>query len=135
MKPNELRIGNYIHRLDLVSKEPRIENVIELQENKAVCSGPFKVNLSYDDLQPIPLTEQWLIEFGFEKKTYQNLTLYCYSLKVLSHGEISFHPKDSGFNLDLGTTTGYQFGKTKIKYVHQLQNLYFALTGEELTTT
>jgi len=83
--------------------------------------------------QPIQLTEEWLLKCGFEKKTYAHLTLYYFSLKVLSHGEISFHPKENGFNIDLGTTTGYQFGTTNIKYVHQLQNLYFALTGEELT--
>ena len=30
---------------------------------------------------------------------------------------------------------GCWFWQGKVKYVHQLQNLYFALTGEELTKT
>lgn len=125
MKASELRIGN----LFIEENSKKIIEVIGLEKNRVIFSGIF---LDEWQAKPILLTEEWLIKLGFERKIYNHLTLYYFSLKVLSHGEICFHPKDYGFNLDLGTTTGYQFGSTSIKYVHQLQNLYFALTNEEL---
>jgi len=129
MKAEGLRINNLVSRTNKLTKENLI---IELT---ASCILDIHANgeMSSFIYEPIQLTEEWLLKFGFEKKTYRNLTLYYFSLKVLSHGEIAFHPKDQGFNIDLGTTTGYQFGRTQIKSVHQLQNLYFALTQTELT--
>jgi hypothetical protein len=79
-------------------------------------------------LEPIPLTEEWLLKFGFEKNilydgrwhhggfTNPNAPLFYYSDMSLS-GSLLF----SG---------GKQI---KIETVNQLQNLYFYLCGEELT--
>lgn len=72
---------------------------------------------------PIPLTGQWLKSFGFEIDTpFENSRPIYY--------------KD-GFYVDWDTLqpidSGYDIAKVEIKYVHQLQNLYFALTGKELT--
>jgi hypothetical protein len=71
--------------------------------------------------EPIPLTEEWLLRFGFEDK-----------------GKKVFRIVNSGMNMSFSvafTGIGYtpcQFSSKRIEYVHQLQNLYFALTGEEL---
>jgi hypothetical protein len=107
MKANELRIGNYI-----------------LNENGNVvllCKSRFRVmikgNINY---QPIPLTEEWLLRFWFERSG-----LYFVKSQVYIYDEYGL--TDTGFE--------YRFNYTQIKlmYVHELQNLYFALTGEELT--
>lgn len=115
MNSSELRIGNYVGRKDIGSGEDRIETIIALGE-KVTTTGPIKVICAYDDLMAIPLNEEWLLKFGFELingNKYRN-----------GHIEL----------LD-GPNHCYEYfygGFTKIKYVHQLQNLYFALTGEEL---
>ena len=102
MKSNELRIGNYIKTdLGIQIVIPFLFRALESIEN---------------DCEPIPLTEDWLCKFGFEKDSFY------WSLKDLS---IDF--EKNGYSYVIGS------GATGFKYVHQLQNLYFALTGEELT--
>lgn len=101
MKANELRIGNWFIQYD----EPE------------EFDGDF-YHLS--DIKFIPLTEEWLLKFGFE----------C----VFTNDDHHYYLE----SIDLSLDRSYQpFGigkyKLKFEYVHQLQILYFALTGEELT--
>jgi hypothetical protein len=69
----------------------------------------------------IPLTEEWLLKFGFRLDnihyTKDDVDLLM-STQMFSNELIGFFysPND----------------RLEIKHVHQLQNLYFALTGEEL---
>jgi len=114
---NELRIGNWVRWNYEESSEGNVYPVeygYELDD--------IKNNLNI--VKPIPLSEEWLIKFGFEWSIYHQ----------------AIH-KD-GFDFDLTWTKEgyvmYTFKKMveicrNIEYVHQLQNLYFALTGEELT--
>jgi hypothetical protein len=68
----------------------------------------------------IPLTEEWLLKFGFIKNNT------CYVLKFGSNCiTISLFKKPYSY---LNGT----YISDRTQYVHQLQNLYFALTGEEL---
>jgi hypothetical protein len=71
--------------------------------------------------EPIPLTEEWLLRFGFEKNDNNQF--------ILMEGSV-----DIVFNKDLNgwTCDGINFSINMTEHVHQLQNLYFALTGEEL---
>lgn len=74
-----------------------------------------------DDLiQPIPLTEEWLFKFGFVKKDFGLRVDYYANTKAL--WKIKF------------INNVYKRDRIEIKHVHQLQNLYFALTGHELKT-
>lgn len=78
-----------------------------------------------DDYDPIPLTEKWLGSFGFEK---DNET---YSWGIL----VPLEKCDFMFQIEVfaNDPSFYYLSKChEIKYVHQLQNLYFALTGKEL---
>jgi hypothetical protein len=122
MKANELRVGNLVK-----NQYDEKSIVIRGYDINDLCEG-----MDSEVFQPIFITKEWLEKFGFEKEKYSNLTNIFFRLKVLSHGTISFYPKEEGFNIDLGTTSGYHFGTTKIEYIHQLQNLYFAITGTEL---
>lgn len=89
-------------------------------------------NLLDDDLddfyQAMEISEEWLIRFGFKPvfdmsysfpEPYDNLELAYY-------GSINGCKKGWVITKLFGLSNG-------IKYVHQLENLYFALTGEELT--
>ena len=122
IKANELRIGN----LFIEENSNKIIEVIGLDKKTVVFSGKF---LYQWQAKPIPLTEEWLLKFGFENvhtdwfykdivKT--NSYQFCFNI-CLSNGKITL---DSGFD---------ENSIIKLKYVHQLQNLYFALTGAELT--
>nr|DAG72856.1 MAG TPA: hypothetical protein [Caudoviricetes sp.] len=70
----------------------------------------------YGGLYGVELNEDWLLNLGFEKVNY---TFWAKGLAVHNHDIVSFYML-------------YEQNRTYIKYVHQLQNLYFALTGEEL---
>jgi len=107
MKASELRIGNYIE----VNGEIR-----------QVTSGIIVTidTISKPDTKPIPLTEEWLLKFGFDEKGIG----YAKGFIYLWH-------YDDGIFLELVSDSNSH--NTPLKYVHQLQNLYFALTGEELT--
>jgi hypothetical protein len=113
MKTNELRIGNFIYAKEIETiKAIGIENYIWFDKER---------NLSVELCEPIPLTEEWLEKNGFERKGLNGyLTIFTPCGKGLVF-------KDNYF-IFAGVTI-----ETPIKYIHQLQNLYFALTGEELT--
>ena len=119
---NELRIGNYIEE----GKVEKIDNSID----EIYYSGDRCYLSSYcNNINPIPLTEEWLLKFGFENvhtdwfyKDIEKTNSYQFCFNIcLSNGKITL---DSGFD---------ENSIIKLKYVHQLQNLYFALTGSELT--
>lgn len=76
----------------------------------------------FETVEPIPLTEEWLLKFGCEQ-VYADLF------------KLDRHDYDFEFRIMGGNTQVKIAGDTLLKnlnYVHQLQNLYFALTGEEL---
>lgn len=123
MKANELRIGNWIstsfldeERLMIISEIGEFNVVCENKETDAQCG--FKV------IYPIPLTEEWLAKFGvkwIDETGYGWIDgNYHFKAKKFKNGRI-----DIWINSNL-------VNNRKTKYVHQLQNLYFALTGEEL---
>ena len=65
-------------------------------------------------IKPIPLTEEWLLKFGFKRFGKDTFYLGC----------IKIHHRIRGFII----AKRY----AQINSVHQLQNLVFALTGKEL---
>lgn len=107
---NELRLGNHV----FVQGVPR-----ELTKQM------FKVaviTLNCQDIEPIPLTKEWLLKFGFERSVNG---LWKFPLEMRSNGR-------NGFHCFYGNSSSKRKINIEIKSVHQLQNLYFALTGEEL---
>lgn len=110
MKANELRIGNIIDK-GVIDK--MLENDIYVRYD-----GCF----NYGNVSPIKLTEEWLLRFGFKKAIESE-----YTMDSFQRNNILLWNKNLDFSVLIFTPT-----RTEIKYVHQLQNLYFALTGEEL---
>jgi hypothetical protein len=138
MKAQELRLGN------LVAAEVNGEwndcvGVYDLNEDEL---NGFKSYLR--QAAGIPLTEEWLLKFGFIKGEYADF----WSINVLRDDEDKSHLylyahlyKGEMYEFGLCSGEKEEFNHLenerayvlKIEYVHQLQNLYFALTGEELT--
>lgn len=116
MKVTELRIGNYFTDGEDV-KTVTWFTIKELSTHSKESAMFFK-----GWCQPIPLTEQWLLDFGFFSNPYKD------RYEMVSHDLFIECDKTKGI-LDLYIETPYVVLKT----VHQLQNLFFALTGKELT--
>lgn len=78
------------------------------------------------NIVPIPLTEGWLKDFGFKiaKMNYYELKLKDENILAVDYkdGEVWLSDKVDKTDIRL----------TQLDHVHQLQNLYFALTNEEL---
>ena len=120
LKENDLRIGNFIK---VISSTKTFDSFITQAKGYDIVRIEEK-SFAYWNYEPIILDEEWLLKFGFEKiigSNESNFTNGFYNLFVNSLGEVNFYFFKEG--------DWYQ----KIDYVHQLQNLYFALTGSELT--
>ena len=124
MKQNELRIGNWI------SDQGYETTVFQIDETHV------NDDLMLDHFKPIPLTEEWLVRFGFY---YEDGLIYFKSgwFKKIDRQD---EPTFLFFNNKLQCSLFISSEKSSInhfidinaEYVHQLQNLYFALTGNEL---
>ena len=119
MNAKELRIGNIVELL--IAGGGKFPN--EIRPIKA--SEFFALSEHPNWASPIPLTEEWLLKFGFVRVDH----IHGYSFYTLAKN------KKNPCHLDIYKNKtvwmGYMIDQ-HCTYVHQLQNLYFALTGEEL---
>jgi hypothetical protein len=118
---NELRIGNLV---DLGNRIAKVTEIYPLACMVADLEQTQDTLESYERVTGITLTEELLLKFGF-KYDADNDKL-CKSLHI---DILSFRASEGHMCLE---SQGYRTLYKHIKYVHQLQNLYFALTGEEL---
>lgn len=142
MNANELRIGNLLfHNNEIITvkgisphcgdyaincEKKYINKRIELDETETITEEIRPTWVYLRKCKPVQLTEEWLSKFGFEYEDLGDDTPY------------EWYKKD---NIEIWDFNGeywicdmldqYVFEK-EIKYVHQLQNLYFALTNTEL---
>lgn len=137
MKASELRIGNLV--LDEHTGKECTVDAIDLY------GVAFTEDKTYDDFQRtiepvgIPLTQESLLTFGFEPNdVFMSMRLALDQLRsygtrtfiVIAHdGDVWIELIDKNKHRQYPELQSYAF---KCHYVHQLQNLYFALTGEEL---
>jgi hypothetical protein len=116
MKASELRIGNLVDLGNRIAKVTEINHlacvVVDLEETQDTIED-------YERVKGIILTEEWLLRFGFEKNDNNQFILMEGSVDIL-------------FNKDLNgwICDDINFSINMTDHVHQLQNLYFALTGE-----
>ena len=124
----ELRLGNLIRGIYYtedfegeVIRHGDICTVIAINDGIQIADHSIYVDSKSDteifsSFQGIPLTEEWLLKFGFLN-----------GVLTITHNQIQF----TDHAIVRGMTGAVHFNECK--YVHQLQNLYFALTGQELT--
>jgi hypothetical protein len=124
MKINNLRIGNLVY-YNGTKKELGVVTEIKksLSPNVEYVGLDFRKDIYYQvkDLEEIPITEEWLLKFGFEKDEI-----------------IEFYRKDetsSTIIIDFNFVCLLGYSHVKIQTVNQLQNLYFSLTEKELIIT
>lgn len=142
MKTNELMLGNYVQDNEDLSDKIIYEIVkIECEIFAEYNSDGDEYNVTakiandtqphnYFDLHPagIPLTEKWLLDFGFSKQ-------YCTDGYIaIDFGNIEIvlrEPNEFEDCYFFRFKMGYDFD-ARLKYVHELQNLYFAITKSKL---
>jgi hypothetical protein len=116
MKVEELRIGNYLKYTDdeIIKPERRGKIFKVIAEDILALSGN-----PIDYIHPIPLTPEILEKAGFE---------------LFPWGWVKKASNDFGIRLNVQSFSYDVSGNypVKLDYLHQLQNLYYALTGEEL---
>jgi len=128
---NQLRIGNYIASdhfkdRDVIVKVRFILNDHAIVEHPNGVSDPL---LYKGEMRAIKLTEEILLKCGFrfDKSTSDiKLFLTVPNLSLEIHATF-YHGK---FVIEL--VNHLVPIVTEVEYLHQLQNLYFALTGKEL---
>ena len=113
MKATELRIGNLVTQVIFkATHDEEKEILVDWQEIWWISKGT-------NSYKPIPLTEKWLINFGFEeiKEDDDN---YDYMLEI---GDLDcFSEWENGHLVGL-RVDGVNY---ILRFVHELQNLYFA---------
>jgi hypothetical protein len=126
MKANELRVGNLF-----TSRVPVEVSWIEKQRTN-LGKDIYQCNrhtFSYEHEKGlfcgIPLTKEWIKRLGFERNKDGDYVWYKYIISFSCDKPIWFGQHGCCQQETI---------REGIQYVHQLQNLYFALTGEELTT-
>lgn len=111
IKASELRIGNWL-TLEYLNGKKRNVQIIEIG-----------IKDDFLNFEPIPLTPEILEACGFEREGITSLSLdgFPLYLKIIENSVECW-----GFHY-VGKLI-----KIPCQHLHQLQNLFFALTGEEL---
>ena len=122
IKPNELRIGNLIDTKDGIGILVHGGTIAEAETRQSSKGDTGLVG--------IDLTPEWLEKFGF--KLGDNVTANdAFYVLPVGVSELAINP-DNGVCW-ISNRNGSINNPACIDHVHQLQNLYFALTGQELT--
>lgn len=125
MKANELRIGNLV----FVDNGNNIHAVCQIRKDRIqadyIREDTLQPHCSYIEIERvvgIPLTEEWVHLLGFENCCDNGYSIKNVHVTRLITGQIGFKFTSNG-----AVTWIYY------EHVHQLQNLYYTLTGKELT--
>jgi len=116
MEAKNFRIGNFITNHEVNEGFFKVE---EVKKNEQGNYAVYYRRGSCMSIEPdiIEINEKWLCNLGFVKKSNDVYYLYACSFEfewIVGEGIYI-----DGFSVD-------------IEYVHELQNLFFAVTGEEL---
>jgi hypothetical protein len=130
MKIKELRIGSLI---EVNPRENQIGllSIVEIQREtiigEMISPKPgYLFRIKFDEINLIPLSQNWLLKFGFRKEADKDVW-------IDNKGLIQFYFNENGqkkfaFKESL-------VGDKNINTVHEFQNGFQFLTGEELVIT
>jgi hypothetical protein len=131
IKGKELRLGNLVK--DRGDKVIRIDFLEHIQDGYDTKFGQL-IFLEGTEIHPIteyadyanaiPITDDWIIRFGFERQD-NNWKRLC----ICNDWTYLYWEKLDGFALSVNK---HSVMLPHIKYAHQLQNFIYYLTGEEL---
>ena len=130
---NELRRGNLIIN---VGRRGSVQPLIDVESVSVSLLGIIATYPDNHEYGAIPLTEAWLLKAGFGVKTTLSEYRFRWIKGKFELMKVFWEDEEPQFCLSKtanGDLSYYAHGEIpKVEYLHQLQNLYFALTGEEL---
>lgn len=130
IQPQDLRIGNLVYGVS-----DRIEKVVCIKEDKLTTKhytgefdNDYECEIEY--FSPIPLSEDILKRMGFEEVD----GLYVIPLKATGTFLV-IKPLANYYWIEYSDAHGHieSVGLGELTSVHKAQNLYYSLTGSELT--
>ena len=129
MESSELRIGNLVKY-----KKGHLAKVTGVSSNYEVSTGKLIVNKEVINVVGV---ESNYIDGIYESHNFYPVDLTYNLINKIDFKELekdcrTFFVKDK-FKIEMSNGGNFYYGKIFIPYVHSLQNLYFALTGVELT--
>jgi hypothetical protein len=137
IQANELRIGNLV-KTNSEWHENGISEIHYISPLHIVVRTngvyqPYDIN----KIEPIPLTEEWHNKFqvyknGFNSFEYVLPRKNNIYLKVIFTGDFVMLKQEYGLSQVIVSIWNKDITKRDM-FVHEWQNLYFALTSEELT--
>lgn len=126
MEIRELKLGNLI-KISPRANEEGVLFLTEIQHSSIIGEmlvprKGYHFRIKFDEMLPLELSEEWLSQLGFEKSP-----------------DLPFHWVDTQ-NFVLFKLSNFESGfieneklSVVINYVHELQNSYHTLTGENLS--
>lgn len=127
IKDTELRKGNLL--ILIVNYMQVVHRVDEIYTDEvkvtSIGNNACLPRMSLRTCHPIPLTPEWLERFFYKKDLLDG--------KYYKQGSVLpplYWINECRWGMSTLPVTGHH-----LQYVHQLQNLYFTLTGEELNVT
>lgn len=143
--PRELRIGNIVCECPFVENpvwHHKVEGILKGNWNEKKDRFTNDVWLDNGDiwgaeeLYPIPLSEEWLLRGGFEEcaSPYRDQKAWVIGKdadRLIWCANELYKPASYDTFIKI-TAANYLKDQPLCEYLHSLQNLIFALTGEEL---
>lgn len=125
MKANELRVGNWVRYCD---NNYQIQQIIKRNGKYALIFENLYHGVWIDEVEKIELTEDVLLKCGFEL-IYDGY--YTRELYLIQDTRFDFLINKQNFELSELVYIGDTYYRN-VRYLHELQNLYYAITKEEL---
>ena len=110
-------------KTDIFLEPCTVNEIKESSVNISDLGRNMRVIVQYEYVSPIPITPEWLERFGFKKHL-------AFEKRIDEKNSIAYSVPNTLTSI---YTMGALVQFCHIKYVHQLQNLFYALTGGELT--
>ena len=120
MEAQELRIGNIIEGY----LEPQVSEWVEIEVTLEVL-GRMQTYPNTHGYRPVSLTGEWLVKLGFKQMYFLGAKIRYFIKGNLMYSTIDRHVEYKNGSIN--------FIIRECEHVHDLQNLYQAMTGEELT--
>ena len=138
MTINEFRIGSYFYGHKMLGEKRYPTEGTMLRAISISCRNGYGLvsasttadwtdSFDMTEVSPIPLTEELLLKFGYQKREGDVCHDWWYGENKVTYDWLICIKQSINRNVFF-----YQNSRHVINYVHQLQNLHFVLSGEEL---
>jgi hypothetical protein len=147
MKPEELRIGNIFTQTNEPKDEIQIVSIGKQEVDSPTNGGDWVWYKYYNKenstkypslicyIEPIPITEEWLERFGFNKSNGFWIDLQTHYLELIStiedNGDVYYYPAYVEIG-EFSSDPEQRVSLNRIQCIHELQNLIFILTGSQI---